>query len=448
MLDGTARRPILDVLGIGFGPSNLALAIALDAMARQGVPAPRAHFIERQARFGWHPGMLLPGSDMQVSFLKDLITLRDPTSRFTFVNYLHRKGRMEAFINQKTFFPSRIEFNDYLAWAAAAFDADCSYGEEAIAIEPEGDLLRIASRDATGRMRTRHARDVVVAPGGVPFIPPVFAALRRDPRVTHSSRYLESMASFEARRPAIRRLAVIGGGQSAAEIALDLHGRFPDARIDVLFRGQALKPADDTPFVNEIFNADFTDFVYAQAKERRRDLIREFRSTNYAVVDPALIERLYAILYQQTVTGETHLALCPRREVEAAAPGADGMRLDIRNLTTGLTEQAVCDAVILATGYERRLRHPVLEGIESHVEEFAVERDYRLRMRPGFRPRIFLQGASESSHGLSDTLLSVLATRAWEIATALARLPAEPSGTPPSTLCTSLATYEAHRFAG
>ncbi|NOJ47631.1 lysine N(6)-hydroxylase/L-ornithine N(5)-oxygenase family protein [Bradyrhizobium sp. WSM 1744] len=42
-------------------------------------------------------GMLLPGSDMQISFLKDLVSLRDPTSPFTFLNYLHKRGRFAGF---------------------------------------------------------------------------------------------------------------------------------------------------------------------------------------------------------------------------------------------------------------------------------------------------------------------------------------------------------------
>ncbi|MDT5138943.1 MAG: L-ornithine N5-monooxygenase, partial [Mycobacterium sp.] len=59
------------LLGIGFGPSNLALAIAL---AERGTSAV---FAEAQPRFGWHRGMLMPGTRMQVPFLKDLVTLRN-----------------------------------------------------------------------------------------------------------------------------------------------------------------------------------------------------------------------------------------------------------------------------------------------------------------------------------------------------------------------------------
>lgn len=105
---------IYDVIGIGFGPSNIALAIALEEQRQSGHHIDTL-FIEKQPHFAWHKDMLLDGADMQISFLKDLATLRNPRSRFTFTNYLFEKGRLQDFINLKTFFPSRHEFNDYLA---------------------------------------------------------------------------------------------------------------------------------------------------------------------------------------------------------------------------------------------------------------------------------------------------------------------------------------------
>ena len=102
---------IHDLIGIGFGPSNIALAIALDEHRQTG-QAKDALFIERQPCFAWHPHMLLDNAHMQISFLKDLVTPRNPKSRFSFLNYLHSKGRLQDFINLQTFFPSRHEFND------------------------------------------------------------------------------------------------------------------------------------------------------------------------------------------------------------------------------------------------------------------------------------------------------------------------------------------------
>ena len=117
---GTPER-VHDVLGIGFGPSNLALALAIEehnAGRPAGAPAIDALFLEQQDRFGWHRGMLLDDATMQVSFLKDLVTMRNPTSAYSFVAYLHERGRLVDFMNHKTLFPLRIEFHDYLEWAA------------------------------------------------------------------------------------------------------------------------------------------------------------------------------------------------------------------------------------------------------------------------------------------------------------------------------------------
>ena len=79
---------IHDLIGIGFGPSNIALAIALDEKRRDGRRVD-AMFIEKQAGFAWHKDMMLDQAHMQISFMKDLATLPNPTSRFTLINYLN-----------------------------------------------------------------------------------------------------------------------------------------------------------------------------------------------------------------------------------------------------------------------------------------------------------------------------------------------------------------------
>ncbi|MFD6073701.1 SidA/IucD/PvdA family monooxygenase, partial [Amycolatopsis lurida] len=117
------RVPVYDVVGVGFGPSNLALAIAVtEHNTAPGAETVTAHFLERQVRFGWHRGMLIDNATMQVSFLKDLATMRNPTSSFSFLSYLHSKDRLVDFINHKNLFPLRIEFHDYFEWAAEKVD--------------------------------------------------------------------------------------------------------------------------------------------------------------------------------------------------------------------------------------------------------------------------------------------------------------------------------------
>ena len=99
----------LDLLGVGFGPSNLALAIAVREHNATADRPITARFLERQESFGWHRGMLIDDATMQVSFVKDLVTQRDPTSDFSFLSYLHTQDRLTDFVNQKSFFPLRVE---------------------------------------------------------------------------------------------------------------------------------------------------------------------------------------------------------------------------------------------------------------------------------------------------------------------------------------------------
>jgi lysine N6-hydroxylase/L-ornithine N5-oxygenase len=410
---------IHDLIGIGFGPSNIALAITLEEKKQEGYEID-AFFVEKQSSFAWHANMMLDNTHMQISFLKDLATLRNPSSHFTFINYLHQKQRLQDFINLKTFFPSRHEFNDYLAWAASHFDDRCAYGEEVLEVLPEKrndevTLLRVRSRDSQGAFQERFARNLIVSVGGVPSIPECFDHLRDDGRIFHSNSYLREIA----RHGNAERIAVVGAGQSAAEIFMDLNGRPGAPHVDLVMRARAIKPSDDSPFVNEIFNADFTDFVFSRSDEDRAALLDEFWHTNYAAPDLVLIEQIFNVFYQQRVTGNARHRFLRRHEVASAEALPEGIQLVLRDLNTGREHAVIYDAVVLATGYSRNHHKWLLKQLSPYMGEFAVGRNYRLQSTPNFRPAVFLQGTCESSHGLSDTLLSVTAVRTDEIGQAL-----------------------------
>jgi L-ornithine N5-oxygenase len=402
------------LIGIGFGPSNLALAIALQ---EQGHPGD-ALYLERQPQFAWHPDMLLDNTHMQISFLKDLATLRNPSSRFTFLHYLHQQQRLQDFINLKTFYPSRREFNDYLGWAARQFAPQCRYGEEVTAVLPVLEQGRVArlivqSRDAQDKVQERQAENIVISVGGSPAIPDSFAALRGDARVFHSSGYLSGLAQLKD----ARRVAVIGAGQSAAEIFMDLHGK--DFSVDLITRARAMKPADDSPFINEIFNADYTDYVFHQEPAERAALLDEYLNTNYAVADTALIEQIFNVLYQQKVLGNPRHQFLRRHDVIAAQAEAGGIQLQLNDQESGSTVNARYDAVILATGYRRQTHQALLAPLAPWLGQMEVDRHYQVIGNEQFLPRVFLQGGCEASHGLSDTLLSITAIRSHEIGSAL-----------------------------
>ena len=105
--------------------------------------------------------------------------------------------------------------------------------------------------------------------------------------------------------------------------------------------------------------------------------------------------------------------------VEKATPGPLGIELALRNNATGETSVSHYDAVILATGYERQMHRELLAPLEEYLGDFEVARDYRLVTDERCKAGIYIQGFSQASHGLSDTLLSVLPIRADEIAASL-----------------------------
>lgn len=248
-----------DLVCVGFGPASLAIAVALhDALElkdpRIGNRAPKVRFLEKQERFAWHAGMLLPGTKMQITFVKDMATLRNPRSHFTFVNYLHQHDRLVTFTNLGTFLPQRIEYEDYMRWCANHFGAVVDYGRDVQKVDVGKtnpttgaiETFQVSAVDPrTGhvsRLRTKH---VVIAAGGRPNIPKPLPT--NHPRVIHSSQYATHIDSIFPAGSRPRRIVVIGGGQSAAEVFENVPSRFPGTQSVLVIRGAALKPSDDSP---------------------------------------------------------------------------------------------------------------------------------------------------------------------------------------------------------
>jgi L-ornithine N5-oxygenase len=223
------------------------------------------------------------------------------------------------------------------------------------------------------------------------------------------------------------RVAVVGGGQSGAEAFIDLNDGYPGAKVDLILRAAVLKPADDSPFVNEIFSPEYTNLVFNQPERERERLIREYHNTNYSVVDLDVIERIYGILYRQKVSGDPRHRFLSRRVIVACQADQRGVELTLRDLATGEVERCCYDAVILATGYERTSHHRLLAPLAEYLGDFAVDRNYRVRAAAPLDASVFVQGFCQSTHGLSDTLLSVLPIRAAEVANALYDLASLPS---------------------
>src|SRR3546814_19640995 len=107
-----------DFIGIGIGPFNLGLACLAEPI--DGLDC---LFLDRAEGFNWHPGMMLDSATLQTPFMADLVTLADPTSRFSFLNYAKQVGRLYAFYIKKDFFLMRREYNQYSQWVVEQLDS-------------------------------------------------------------------------------------------------------------------------------------------------------------------------------------------------------------------------------------------------------------------------------------------------------------------------------------
>lgn len=419
MMDGAGdvtngQNPVLDFVGVGFGPSNLALAVAVqEHNANPAVTRPvTAEFVEMKPEFGWHTGMLLPGATMQISFLKDLVTQRNPQSAFTFLKYLTERGRLTEFINYKTFFPTRLEFHDYLSWAAEKVDAQVRYGSKVTGIRDEGSTFDVeVSGRRAGHLR---ARNVVVAGGLQPQVPPGVTPTARQ---VHNHGFLHDLERLPPRRH--DRFVVVGAGQSAAEVAAYLHDLSPSVEVHGVFAKYGYSPADDSPFANRVFDPDAVDDFYTAAPGVRRQLINYHRSTNYSAVDLPLIEDLYAREYAERVAGRRRLYLRGASSVQSTEEDDDGVRVRILHHPTGAVDEVVCDAVIFATGFVPASLEAVLGELYSRLTlkdgRPVVTRDYRLVTSPPTDGGLYIQGNTEHTHGLTSSLLSNIAVRSAEI---------------------------------
>lgn len=408
-----------DLVGIGFGPSNIALAIAIEDHNRTRPASEHidAVFVDARPTFAWHPGMMLPGATMQIAFPKDLVTFRDPRSRFTFFNYLHESGRLVDFVNRKTFFPTRVEFADYLRWAAETVDAEVHWATRIAGIDvTDGGPAVVRSEDG----REFRTRAVAMAPGLSPALP---EGVTTDDRIFHNAEILSSLASLPS--TPLGRLAVLGAGQSAAEVAAHLHESHPACEVHLVHSRFGLSPSDDTPFANRVFDPATVDRWFGADPGARQKMLDYHLNTNYSAVDEELIVDLYEREYAEKVSGNRRLFIHNCTTVDRIHRDGDGVVLTTSDVMSGAKADLHVDALVCATGFRHRAIDDLLPaGLVARDAdgEPIIERDHRVRLvdrGDHEMPVFYLNGGAQHTHGLGSILLSTIAVRAGEILASL-----------------------------
>ena len=399
--------PHVTVAGIGAGPANLSFA----ALAEGRVDS--VALFESRPGPSWHPGLLNPGTQLQTSWIKDLVSLADPCNRLSFLNYLVRTGRVYGFLNAQFGSIPRLEYARYLAWASGELGV-VRYGSPVTAIDFDTDRFVLRDRD-----RVLATSDhVVLGMGTVPFVPECFGAGRLDSVVLAEE--LESRMTADP-LPRYEQVIVVGGGQTGAECVLNLvHRGFRDIRW--IGRRHWFAPLDDSPSANDFYRPSYLRFFQGLPSEiRARHSSQQLLTSDGVSMET--LQEIYRLNYETMLReGRSPVMLLPGRTVVQAAE---------RHRTTvlwcerewGGRERHTARMVVLATGRKPQslpFAPGLLELMELDADgEAALEPDYSVRWKHEPGNRIFAQNRGRLSHGLADPNLSLLAVRSAVIINSL-----------------------------
>jgi L-ornithine N5-oxygenase len=404
----------VELLAVGAGPSNLGLAVALEELAPD--IAENSLIIDRNPRIEWQSGMLLPWATSQVSFLKDLVTLRNPRSRFTFLNFLRATGRIDDFVNVSGLAPYRLEISAYLDWVAKSLaKVSVELGRDCVRIEPArdsaGTLTGWVTTMADGS--TIASRYLVIGTGRDANIPQVLAGLPAN-KVIHSTRYKPGIAGLTEQLP--YRVAVIGSSQSAAEVFRALRTDLPDSDVAWVMRSIGPTADPSSKFTNELYFPSYVDEFYDTPADGRDRIRQELYRTNYSCITPAMLQSLYTDFYRDRLDHRQDRRLITMTDITSAREQDGEVILELTDRRTGEVSVLHRDLVFLGTGFSWQTPK-LIRGLADRIglDRVEVSRRYRLLVDGPADAACYLQGVNEATHGISESLLSVLAHRAEDI---------------------------------
>jgi lysine N6-hydroxylase len=395
-------------VGIGAGPANLSLA----AMYGLLEPHEMALF-EAHDGPGWHSGMLHSGVRMQTGWVKDLVSLYDPTHPLTFLNYLVTTGRVYALLGAGFDTIPRIEYEHYLAWAAQQLP-NVHYGAPVDRVSVDEGMLVCCSGSETVA-RSQH---LSIGIGTVPHLPEFVADL--DPRRVFLADDLTWRLADAPADPATSWV-VVGSGQTSAECVSALLARGYD---DIRWMGRRswFAPLEDSPSANDLYRPAYQQFFLDLPLDARESLVSGQILTSDGI-SPGTLRGLYQANYEERLrTGRYPVTVMPSRTVVSARQIGDEIELDC--LAAGGEDVQRASHVVIAAG-RRPAPLPFDDELFSEVEldeigEPIIESDYSIRWKRSDEHMIFVLNRGRYVQGLVDSNLSILPVRSAMILNAIA----------------------------
>jgi len=396
---------IYDVAGIGVGPFNLGLAALSEPVENLDCV-----FLDRRESFDWHPGMMLEPAHLQVPFMADLVTLADPTSPFSFLNFLKQTGRLYRFYIRENFYPLRAEYNQYCQWVAGQLES-VRFSTDVLDVTYDDGVYRLSVQGPDGAEVLR-ARKLVLGTGTSPYVPDSCAGIvEAGGLVLHNADYLSRKSELQSKRS----ITIVGSGQSAAELyyellqEIDVYGY----QLNWVTRSGRFFPLEYTKLTLEMTSPEYVDYFHSLPGEQRDSLIKSQKNL-YKGINSDLIDDIYDLLYTKSLSGMVDTQLHTHSSLTAADwdPATGTHTLQLHHEEHGRDYSLESEAVVLATGYSYK-EPAFLAGIHDRIRRdskgrFDVERNYGTGVEPG---EIFVQNAELHTHGFVTPDLGMAAYR-------------------------------------
>ncbi|CAI0804956.1 lysine N(6)-hydroxylase/L-ornithine N(5)-oxygenase family protein [Serratia quinivorans] len=399
-------NPCLDFIGIGIGPSNLSIA----ALGSE-IEGFNCKFLERKPQFSWHPGMILAECSMQTSFLKDLVTAVSPTNPYSFLNYLVKRKKFYRFLTTEQRTVSREEFADYLNWAATGLDS-LVFNQDVQRVEFDSQQRQYV---VTTQNEVFYAKHVCVGIGKQVKLPD--CVTEQNDRCFHASEMMFRQPNLSG-----KRVAIVGGGQSGADLFLNIFqgewGR--PAQLNWISRRNNYNALDEAAFANEYFTPDYVDDFYTLSNTAKQQMLREQKMTSDGITSESLLAIYRAMYHRFDVLQEKRwVRLLPSRTVTTLNAQDNFYRLETQHHLDQGRETLDADVVIFATGYEQP-RPAFLASLADRVltdadGQYRIAADFTLEREAGHENALFAVNASMHHHGIADPQLSLVAWRSARI---------------------------------
>ena len=387
---------VYDYIGVGVGPFNLGLSCLADPIENlNGI------FFDKSEGFDWHPGMMLQDATLQIPFMADLVTLADPTSEYSFLNYIKEQRKMYSFYIRESFYLLRQEYNQYCQWAIKKLGNTIRFNTfvDQIDYNEEGQYYVVTTIcTITDEINTYRAKHIVLGTGTTPYIPKSCEALK-DKGAIHSSSYLNNKAKLQQKKA----ITVVGSGQSAAEIFYDLLQEIDtyNYQLNWITRSPRFFPLEYTKLTLEMTSPEYVDYFYDLPEEKRTHLIANQKHL-YKGINQDLINDIFDLLYTKNVYGKLDVNLRTNSTLKVASfnDATQAFDLVLHQHEQDKYYRHSTEGLVLSTGYQYQMPE-FIEGIRHRIKwdekgRFDVARNYSIDQNES---EIFVQNVELHTHG-------------------------------------------------